>query len=85
MAVAENYPNLKADQNFRDLQVQLEGTENRITIARQRYIESIKIFNNLVGVFPTSTMNSLMFHYTPKPQFSVENETDLKKPPTVKF
>lgn len=85
MAVAENYPNLRADQNFRDLQIQLEGTENRITIARQRYIESIKVFNNLVTVFPTSLTNSLMFHYTPKPQFSVENEADLKKPPTVKF
>lgn len=85
MVVAENYPNLKADQNFRDLQVQLEGTENRITIARNRYIESIKIFNNLVTVFPTSITNSFMFHFAPKPQFSVENEADLKKPPTVKF
>lgn len=85
MAVAENYPNLKADQHFRDLQMQLEGTENRITIARQRYIESIKVFNNLVGVFPTSLTNSLMFHLTPKPQFSVENEAEMKKPPTVKF
>lgn len=85
MLVAERYPDLKANQNFRDLQLQLEGSENRITIARQRYIEQIKIFNNLVTVFPTSLTNSLMFHFTPKPQFSVENEADVKKPPTVKF
>lgn len=85
LAVAENYPNLKADQNFRDLQVQLEGTENRITIARQRYIESVKEFNNLVGVFPTSLTNSLLFHHPKKPQFTVENEAEVKKAPTVKF
>ncbi|MDB5037633.1 MAG: LemA family protein [Bacteriovoracaceae bacterium] len=85
MLVAEQYPNLKADQNFRDLQIQLEGTENRITIARQRYIEQVKIFNNLVSVFPTNIANSFFFHYDKKPQFSVENEGELKKPPTVKF
>lgn len=85
LLVAENYPNLKADQNFRDLQVQLEGTENRITIARQRYIESIKTFNNLVTVFPTSLTNSILFHHAKKPQFTVENETEVKKPPQVKF
>lgn len=85
MAVAEQYPNLKADQNFRDLQVQLEGTENRITVARQRYIEQVKRFNNLVTVFPTNLTNSLFFHHEKKPQFSVENEGELKKPPTVKF
>ncbi len=85
MVVAENYPDLKANQNFRDLQVQLEGTENRITIARQRYIEQVKNFNNLVTVFPTSLTNSLLFHFTKKPQFSVENETEIKKAPAVKF
>lgn len=85
MLVAERYPDLKANQNFRDLQVQLEGTENRITIARQRYIENVKVFNNLVSVFPTSLTNSLFFHHSKKPQFSVENETEIKKPPQVKF
>jgi LemA protein len=85
MLVAERYPDLKANQNFRDLQVQLEGTENRITIARQRYIEQVRNFNNLVTVFPTSLTNSLFFHYQKKPQFTVENETEVKKPPTVKF
>lgn len=85
MVVAEQYPNLKADQNFRDLQVQLEGTENRITVARNRYIEQVKRFNNLVTVFPTSLTNSIFFHHEKKPQFSVENEAELKKPPTVKF
>src|SRR5436190_22296650 len=85
LVTVERYPDLKSNENFRDLQVQLEGTENRITIARQRYIEQIKSFNNLVTVFPTSLTNSLMFHFQPKPQFSVENESDIKKPPTVKF
>lgn len=85
MLIAEQYPDLKANQNFRDLQVQLEGTENRITVARQRYIEQIKNFNNLVSVFPTSLTNSLFFHYDKKPQFAVENEQDIKKAPSVKF
>ncbi len=85
MVSVEQYPDLKANQNFRDLQVQLEGTENRITIARQRYIEAVKIFNNLVTVFPTSLTNSIMFHHEKKPQFAVENENEMKKPPTVKF
>ncbi|MBN8554265.1 MAG: LemA family protein [Deltaproteobacteria bacterium] len=85
MLVAERYPDLKANQNFRDLQVQLEGTENRITIARQRYIEQVKVFNNLIGVFPTSITNAIFFHHSKKPQFTVENETEIKKPPTVKF
>ncbi|NCN27434.1 LemA family protein [bacterium] len=83
MVVVEKYPDLKANQNFRDLQVQLEGTENRITIARNRYIETIKQFNNLVTVFPTSLTNSLIFHHEKKPQFSVENESELKKAPEV--
>ncbi len=85
LAVAENYPALKSDQNFRDLQAQLEGTENRITVARQRYIESVKQFNNLITVFPTSLTNSLFFHHQKKPQFAVENLNELQKPPAVKF
>ena len=63
MAISENYPQLKADANFRDLQAQLEGTENRITVARNRYIDSVKIFNNLVLVPPTSWTNSLFYHH----------------------
>lgn len=85
MLVAEQYPALKANENFRDLQVQLEGTENRITVARQRFIEQVKIFNNLVSVFPTSLTNSLIFHHAKKPQFTVENEAEVKRPPQVKF
>lgn len=71
LAVSESYPNLKADANFRDLQAQLEGTENRITVARQRYIESIMEFNNLVTVFPTNLTNTLFFHYEKMPQWDV--------------
>lgn len=85
MLVAEQYPNLKANDNFRDLQVQLEGTENRITIARQRFIEDVKVFNNLVTVFPTNLTNSVVFHFTKKPQFTVANEAEVAKPPQVKF
>lgn len=85
MAVAENYPNLKSDRNFLDLQAQLEGTENRITIARQRYIETVKEFNNLVSVFPTNITNSLLFKHEKKPQFAVENLEEMKKAPSVKF
>lgn len=87
LMVSENYPNLKADQNFRDLQAQLEGTENRITIARQRYIQSIQEFNNLVTVFPTSITNSLFFHYEKMPQWDLtgEEKTNAEKAPEVKF
>ena len=85
MLVAEQYPDLKANQNFRDLQVQLEGTENRITVARQRYIEEVKGFNNLVSVFPTSLTNSLFFHKEKKPQFTVADEAEASKAPEVKF
>jgi LemA protein len=85
LVVSENYPDLKSNENFRDLQAQLEGTENRITIARQRYIESIKGFNNLVTVFPTSLTNSLMFHFTPMPQFGNDMSEEEKKAPAVKF
>jgi len=70
MMVSERYPDLKANQNFQALQAQLEGTENRITIARRRYIESVKEFNNLVTVFPTSLTNSMIHHFEKKPQFS---------------
>lgn len=70
LAVSENYPNLKANENFRDLQAQLEGTENRIGIARRRYIEAVQGFNNLITVPPTSWTNSLMYHKQPKPQFT---------------
>ncbi len=85
LVVTENYPDLKSNANFRDLQAQLEGTENRITIARQRYIESIKGFNNLVTVFPTSLTNSVMFHYSPMPQFGADMTDEEKKAPAVKF
>ncbi len=70
MVVAEKYPDLKADVNFRDLQSQIEGTENRITVARDRLIGSIRDFNNLVTVFPTSLTNSVFFHKEKKPQFN---------------
>ena len=87
MVVSENYPQLKADQNFRDLQAQLEGTENRITIARQRYIETIKEFNNLVSVPPTSWTNSLMYHFEKMPQWDMapEEKAQAEKAPEVKF
>jgi len=85
MVVVERYPDLKANQNFRDLQVQLEGTENRITVARNRYIQSIKSFNNLITVPPTSWYNSMFLKYDKKPQFSVDNEAEIKQAPTVEF
>lgn len=87
LMVAEKYPDLKADQNFRDLQAQLEGTENRITIARQRHIESVKQFNNLVTVPPTSWTNSILYHHEKMPQWDVsaDEKTKIEKPPEVKF
>lgn len=85
MVVVEKYPELKANENFRDLQAQLEGTENRITVARNRYITSIKEFNNLITVPPTSWTNSLIIHETKKPQFEVENIQEAQKAPEVKF
>jgi LemA protein len=87
MVVAEKYPTLKADQNFRDLQVQLEGTENRITVARNRYIETIKGFNNLVSVPPTSWTNSLLYHHEKMPQWTVaESEREqVEQAPKVEF
>lgn len=87
MVISENYPQLKADTGFRDLQAQLEGTENRITVARNRYIESIKDFNNLVTVPPTSWTNSLLYHHPAMPQWDVTADEKAKneKPPEVKF
>lgn len=85
LAVSENYPNLKADANFRDLQAQLEGTENRITVARQRYIEAIRQFNNLVTVPPSSWTNSLFYHFEKMPQWDVapEDKSKIEKAPEV--
>ncbi len=87
MVVAEKYPDLKADVNFRDLQSQIEGTENRITVARDRLIGSIRDFNNLVTVFPTSLTNSVFFHKEKKPQWDLaaEEKTAVEKAPEVKF
>ena len=84
IAVAENYPDLKSDANFRDLQAQLEGTENRITVARNRYIEAVRLFNVTVRSFPTN-MTAGMFDFDVKPNFSVENEAQISKPPAVTF
>jgi LemA protein len=84
LAVAENYPQLKANENFRDLQAQLEGTENRIAIARRRYIEQVQQFNNLVTVPPTSWTNSVFYKKQPKAQFAATTP-DAGKAPAVKF
>lgn len=85
MVVVERYPDLKANQNFRDLQVQLEGTENRITVARNRYIETINDFNKLVTVPPTSWYNSLFLKKDKMPQFKVENLAEAQNAPEVNF
>jgi LemA protein len=84
LVVAENYPQLKSDQNFRELQAQLEGTENRITVARNRYIKAVQDYNLVVRSFPTN-LTAMMFSYKPKPQFTVENEREISKPPRVDF
>ena len=84
LVVAENYPQLKSDQNFRELQAQLEGTENRIAVARQRFIKSTQEFNTRVRQFPTN-LTAMMFGFKPKPQFTVEDEKAIAKPPTVDF
>lgn len=84
MAVSENYPNLKADTSFRDLQAQLEGTENRITVARQRYIQAVADYNILVRSFP-SNLTAKMFGYHIKPSFTVENEKAVSTVPSVDF
>jgi LemA protein len=87
LSIAENYPQLKADTQFRDLQAQLEGTENRITVARNRYIETIKGFNNLVTVPPTSWTNSVFYHLEKMPQWDVspDEKAQNEKAPEVKF
>ena len=84
LVVAENYPQLKADANFRDLQAQLEGTENRITVARNRYIKDVQAYNVTVRSFPTN-ITAKIFGYQIKPNFTVENEKEISKPPTVNF
>jgi LemA protein len=84
IAISENYPQLKADQNFRDLQAQLEGTENRITVARNRFIESIEAYNGTVRKFPTN-LTAMTFGHKIKPTFSVENEAEIARPPRVEF
>lgn len=84
MVVSENYPNLKADQGFRDLQAQLEGTENRITVARNRYIETIKVYNVAIRSFPQN-LTAMIFGYKTKPSFTVENEKAISVAPTVDF
>ena len=84
LVVAENYPNLKADANFRDLQAQLEGTENRITVARNRYIQTVQEYNVAVRQFPQN-LTAKVFGYKVKPNFAVENEAVISKPPVVDF
>mgnify|MGYP001378505179 CR=1 FL=1 len=84
LVVAENYPQLKADAAFRDLQAQLEGTENRITVARNRYIKSVESYNVSVRTFPNN-LTAMIFGYTVKPNFSVENEKAISTAPRVDF
>jgi LemA protein len=84
MVVSEQYPNLKANQGFSDLRVQLEGTENRITVARNRYIQTIQEYNVLARSFP-SNLTAMVFSYQPKPAFAVENEAAISLPPAVDF
>jgi len=84
LAVSENYPQLKADALFRDLQSQLEGTENRITVARQRYIKAVQEYNVLARSFPTN-LTAKMFGYPVRPSFTVENEKAISNAPTVNF
>ena len=84
LVVTENYPNLKSDQGFRDLQAQLEGTENRITVARNRYIKAVQEYNVVVRSFP-SNLTAMLFGFKEKPQFTVDDEKAISKPPTVDF
>jgi LemA protein len=85
IAIAENYPNLKADQNFRDLQSQLEGTENRITVARKRYIDRVAEYNKMIRYFPTNLTAKFLLHLDERPNFNVADESAVAKPPEVKF
>jgi LemA protein len=84
LVVAEAYPQLKSDANFRDLQAQLEGTENRITVARNRYIKAVQDYNVTVRSFPTN-LTAMVFGHKERPQFTVENEREISRPPTVDF
>jgi len=84
LAISENYPQLKADAGFRDLQAQLEGTENRVTVARNRYIKAVKEYNVLVRSFPQN-LTAMVFGYKTKPSFTVENEKAISAPPKVDF
>ena len=84
MVVSEQYPNLKANQGFADLRVTLEGTENRLTVARGRYIKAVEEYNVLARSFP-SNLTAMVFSYQPKPTFSVANEAQISTPPTVDF
>ena len=84
MAISENYPNLKANQGFQDLRVQLEGTENRITVARNRYIKAVADYNVLARSFPTN-LTAMVFSYEVKPTFTVQNEAQISTPPAVSF
>ena len=84
LAVSENYPNLKANQGFQDLRVQLEGTENRITVARNRYIQAVQDYNILARSFP-SNLTAMIFSYEVKPSFTVANEAQISAPPAVSF
>jgi LemA protein len=84
LVVSENYPNLRANQAFQDLRVQLEGTENRITVARNRYIQTVQEYNVLARSFP-SVLTAQVLGYSPKPSFTVANESTISTPPTVNF
>lgn len=84
LVVSEQYPNLKANQGFQDLRVQLEGTENRITVARNRYIKAVADYNVLSRSFPTN-LTAMMFSYSVKPSFTVQNEAQISVPPSVSF
>jgi LemA protein len=84
MLVAERYPTLKANEGFRDLRVQLEGTENRVTVARNRYIQAVQEYNVLARSFP-SNLTAMVFSYQPKPAFTVQNEASISAPPVVDF
>jgi LemA protein len=84
LVTVERYPELKSDANFRDLQAQLEGTENRITVARNRYIDTVRQYNTLARSFPTN-ITAMLFGFDVKPSFTVENEAEIAKPPEVSF
>ncbi len=84
LVVVENYPQLKSDANFRDLQAQLEGTENRIAVARKRYIDAVSQYNVIVRSFP-SNLTAMLFGHKEKAQFTVENEKEISRPPKVDF